>query len=213
MSTFRNATGVTSTQRIARAAALGVAMLIGGGVSAQLAQAAYTVTLEQMGSNVVATGSGAIDLTGMSPLAPGFGGPGLAPNVGDVATGPTALTSVNLYTGFSGPTSFGPGSGAVPDSGTGDAVGIFGDVSVDLLIVPSNYVSDTALSSTSTFDNATIASLGATPGTYKWTWGTGANADSFTLNIEAVAMPEPSSLTVLVIGLACLGMVVRTRRT
>jgi hypothetical protein len=67
MSTFRNATGVTSTHRIARAAALGVAMLIGGGVSAQPAQAAYTVTLEQMGSNVVATGSGTIDLTGLSP--------------------------------------------------------------------------------------------------------------------------------------------------
>ena len=212
MSTFRNATGVTSTQRIARAAALGVAMLIGGGVSAQLAQAAYTVTFEQMGSNVVATGSGTIDLTGLSPNGPGFGGPGLDPNVGSVGTGPTALTSVNFYTGFSGPTSFGPGSGAVPDSGTGDQVAIYGDVSVGLLVVPSNYVSDTALSSTSTFDKATIASLGATPGTYKWTWGTGANADSFTLNIEAVAMPEPASLPLLVMGLAGLGMVVRRRR-
>ena len=84
---------------------------------------------------------------------------------GSVGTGPTALTSVNFYTGFSGPTSFGPGSGAVPDSGTGDQVAIHGDVSVGLLVVPSSYVSDTALSSTSTFDKATIASLGATPGT------------------------------------------------
>ena len=35
-------------------------MLIGGGVSAQLAQAAYTVTFEQVGGNVVATGSGTV---------------------------------------------------------------------------------------------------------------------------------------------------------
>ena len=41
--------------------AFGVALLIGAGLAAP-AQAAYTVTLPQVGSNVVATGSGTIDL-------------------------------------------------------------------------------------------------------------------------------------------------------
>src|SRR5262249_22787531 len=65
-----------------------------------------------------------------------------------------------------------------------------------------------------TWNGATIASLGAIPGTYTWHWGTGANADSFTLNIIAPsAAPEPASLALLAMGLAGLGMVVRTRRS
>ena len=57
-----------------------------------------------------------------------------------------------------------------------------------------------------------FASLGAIPGTYTWTWGTGADADSFTLQIGPAAAPEPASLTLLALGLAGLGMVLRTRR-
>jgi hypothetical protein len=44
-------------------ASLGAAMLIG--LSAPSAQAGYVVDLTQQGSNVVASGSGAIDLTGL----------------------------------------------------------------------------------------------------------------------------------------------------
>ena len=46
----------------------------------------------------------------------------------------------------------------------------------------------------------------------EWTWGTGANADSFTLQIGAAAVPKPASLPLLVMGLAGLGMALRTRR-
>jgi len=54
---------MTFGKRIAGAAALSVAML-GFGLSAAPAQAAYIVTLAQAGSNVVATGSGTIDASG-----------------------------------------------------------------------------------------------------------------------------------------------------
>lgn len=45
--------------------ALGVAMLVAAGLLAPSAQTAYIVTLAQMGTNVVATGRGTIDLTGL----------------------------------------------------------------------------------------------------------------------------------------------------
>lgn len=41
-------------------------MLVGAGLSAPPAQAGYLVTLTQQGSDVVATGSGTIDLTDLS---------------------------------------------------------------------------------------------------------------------------------------------------
>src|SRR5262249_37969983 len=47
---------------------------------------------------------------------------------------------------------------------------------------PHNYVSGAALSDSMTFNNATLATLGVTPGTYVWTWGTRAN-QNFTLKI------------------------------
>jgi hypothetical protein len=45
-------------------------------------------------------------------------------------------------------------------------------------------VSGTQLKNTATYTGQTISSLGLTPGTYTWTWGTGAHADSFVLVIH-----------------------------
>ena len=56
--------------------------------------------------------------------------------------------------------------------------------------MPSGYSGNT-LSDTATYDNQTFNSLGVTHGTYVWNWGSGANADSFTLNIGTVAVPAP----------------------
>jgi hypothetical protein len=63
------------------AAAIGVAMLTGYGLSAQPAQAGYVVDLTQQGANVVETGNGSLDLTALtflttnSPPAGGGTGP------------------------------------------------------------------------------------------------------------------------------------------
>jgi hypothetical protein len=49
-----------------------------------------------------------------------------------------------------------------------------------VLLVPPGYVSETPLSDTATYYNATFSSLGVTPGTYTWTWST----DTFTLDVS-----------------------------
>jgi len=64
-----------------------------------------------------------------------------------------------------------------------------------------------------TFRNATFDSLGATPGTYEWTWGTGAN-QNFTVQIGGPPPKVPdhgSTVGLLLLGLAALITVSRLR--
>jgi hypothetical protein len=76
------------------------------------------------------------------------------------------------------PTSFGSGYTA-PTSFTGDAFGIQnGSLGKDI-IVPIGYTSGSPLSGTATFANKTISSMGLTPGTYLYDWG----SDSIRLQI------------------------------
>src|ERR1700729_2079351 len=193
--------GATSTIRIARAAALGVATLIGAGLSSPPARAAYTVTYEQEGSNVVASGMGTIDLAALSIFENASAEASMAPFEGILDTGPTSFTLVDEYQGaITGPTSFGSGIFTAANSGSGDMVGIsngtvFGQ---PIVTVPSGYVSGAALSDTATYDNTTLSLLGATPGTYTTTWGSGPTEDSFPLDIVApISAPEPGSLALL----------------
>src|SRR5215471_16695194 len=69
----------------------------------------FTVTLKQVGSNVVATGNGPINLTGLT-LTPGFvSGSAVIANYPAVFIGPAAGGFVNIYEGFTGPSNFGSG--------------------------------------------------------------------------------------------------------
>jgi hypothetical protein len=197
-------------------ASLGAAMLIG--LSALSAQAGYVVDLTQQGSNVVATGSGAIDLTGLTFSGSTFLVSVITPSGPDMLAGPSMQSpavQIDGYLGFTGPTNFGSGSEIFADSGSGDLVGIFTLPTLPTgrttLFVPRGYVSDSPLSSTATWDSQTLSSLGATPGTYEWTWGAGAN-QSFTLVIGTGAtggntVPEPSAWAMMLIGFAGLGLI------
>lgn len=193
---------MTFAKRTRGAAAFSVAMLIGCGLSAPLARADYIVTLEQQGNNVIATGSGTLDLAGLE-LTCSSGcstNAGINAIVGAISTGSSArgiAVPSRFYSGFTGPPSFGSGGSTWPGSGSGDTVAI--DGTFKILSVPLDYVSGNALSDASTYDNQTFGILGVTPGTYEWKWGSGATADSFTLNI--VAAPEPSSLALLALPL------------
>jgi hypothetical protein len=171
---------------------------------------AYTVTLQQMGANVVANGSGAINLTGLSFLASGTqGGAILQPPIGAIVTGTTDSANVTFFSGFSGPTSFGSGNGDIASSGSGDRVGIVG--LFGQLSVPDGYVSGAALLSSATWNNATFASLGVIPGTYVWSWGTGLRNQNFTLIIGGAGVPDSGS-TVSLLGFGLLGLAALRRK-
>lgn len=200
------------------AAAPVVLGLLAMGTAANPARASYVVNLEQVGSNVVATGSGSIDTAGLTFVEPGFNGSFLIPSEGAIFTGPLTNFLQDFYSGFTGPTSFGVGGGFDPGSGSGDLVGLqcagsSSGLCHPYLGVPSGYVSGSALSDTSTYDDTTLSSIGVTPGTYVWTWGSGADADSFTLNIGATAIvPEPASLTLFGTAVLSFGAIQRRRR-
>jgi hypothetical protein len=184
--------------RIALAAAVFIA-------SAAAAHASYVVTIEQSGNNVVALGSGTFNITDLDFIGNGSGSGEVSAiqsgqdflNIGD----PTAPFSE--YYGLNGPGAFGSNSTAVDaDSATGDVVSLQQGV---FLVVPAGYVSGATLSSSSTFDDTTLAALGLTPGqSYTWTWGAGNSADSFTIDIAdtTAATPEPFSLALVGTGLA-----------
>jgi hypothetical protein len=176
---------------------------------------AYTVTLEQVGSNVVATGSGAIDLTGLAffkqlPDIPSF----VSAAAGVINTGFPA--NAFRYSGATGPTSFGSGNVFLANTSSGDLVGIAGNVGsspggIGVVTVPESYVSGTALSDSATYSNASFSILGLTPGTYVWTWGTGLPNQNFTLIIGRAGVPDGGS-TVSLLGFALLGLAALRRK-
>jgi hypothetical protein len=201
-------------KRLVDAATLGLAMFIGSGLSAPPAQAAFILTLAEQDSNVFATGSGSIDLAGLN-LHPASSNAGINPPLGAITTGPVNGAPTLLFTGVTGPTSFGSGGLTYPNSGSGDTVGVgTAAIGVDIfriVAVPVDYVSGSALSDNSTYDNQTFSSLGVTPGTYVWTWGTGGRADSFTLDIVTASVPEPSGVWLLALSCGFVMVLARVR--
>jgi PEP-CTERM motif len=183
-----------------------VAILAFGAFAPPSAQAKYLAILEEDGPNVLAAGSGTLDLT---DLAGGHGLDGpihgfVDPALSSFAIGsPEAIATAYDFT-TPPPDGFGPGSFTSASSGTGDPVG----AEVGFLFVPLSYVSGARLSGTSTYLGQSFASLGVTPGTYIWTWGSGEHADSFTLDVGGVIpppVPEPSTWAMMLIGFAGLG--------
>jgi hypothetical protein len=192
------------------AAAIGLGILGGAGLFAQPAHAEFIVTIVQDGSDVVVTGSGTIDLTGLTFVRSDSFISGIWPSEAVLGIGAPGGEAVDVYTGFTGPPNFGTGGSTVPsDSGSGDKVAV--EEPTNELVVPEGYVSGTSLSDSSTYDNATFTSLGLTPGTYTYTWNT--PADSFVIEVGgSSAVPEPANLSLLAAALAMTLVAARCRR-
>lgn len=190
--------------------------------SSQDARADVIMNFTESGSNVVGTASGSIDLAGLTfafwtagggALYPAYPSGGSFAGLGAPGNPPIGVSAYTTGT-ISGPTSFGTGGLAFPNSGSGNPIDIataytgFGTI----IYLPNGYVSGSALSSTSTWNSTTFAALGLTPGTYVYKWGSGDHADSFTVNIGSTnSVPEPGAI--LLLGTSALALVVRRSRT
>lgn len=169
-----------------QSAAVALLLLLSGNTFA-----AYTLYFFESGGNVVASGSGSLNLGALSPAGSGPLSPGVIASAGLVFTG-TAGT-VDAYLGISGPPAFGGGGPVGANAGSGDMVGLDSTMP-GFVFAPAGYVSGAALTSSATWTATSLASLGLTPGTYLWTWGTGPTADSFTVHI---GIPPPASIPTL----------------
>jgi hypothetical protein len=141
------------------------------------------VTIVESGGNVVMSASGSLninDLTLVNPSAGPFSFGGLGVSNATFLMGTNGINAVQ-YSGFTTtPPNFGPGG--VGGSQTSVSGNIFGVIKQGpapySLLVPVGYTTGTAISSSQTFNGQSFVSFGLTPGTYTYTWGSGANADS-----------------------------------
>lgn len=157
---------------------------------------------QEIGGNVVISGSGTLNLAGTTFVGITGTSAGLWPSEAAVVIG--SAGSADIYqAAISGPstTGIGPFASAVLSSGS-----LFGiDIGApNWLVVAQGYVSNSVLTASSTFVG-TFASLGLNLGTYIWSWGEGDNVDSFTLNVGVAAVPVPAGLPLLAAGLGALG--------
>jgi len=194
----------------AKLAVAAACLLLGATVAANASP--YTVTLKQVGSNVVATGDGNIDTSGLSGDGVGPGGSAVEANVAYLILGGGPVWVYDTQS-FTGPTSFGPGSNFTSaNSQLGASAGIYIAGGFEVVIyVPSGYVSDSNISDSATWNNTTLVSLGITPGAYMWSWGAGGTDQSFTLDVVSPT-PLPAALPLFASGLGALGLAAWRRR-
>ena len=180
------------------------------------ALASVIITATQTGADVVFSGSGTLDVSALTSMGNGnllagidFGGEVL------LGANPSGFPAVNFYGAMSEisiPGPFGADLFTPASLGTGPRFGIsvqaFPTQTAPAIVVPAGYVSGDPLSSTSTFSGQTFSSLGINPGTYIWSWGSGANADSLTL---AIQLPEPGTVTLMVVSGLAVGSLRRRR--
>jgi hypothetical protein len=165
------------------------------------ADAAVTLRIVQAGADVIGTGTGSIDtVLGTFPA----GG-------SEIGLGTLGSVSVDGFTAtLSGsPTTFGAGGFFSANSGSGQRFSITPGSIIAQIFLPVGYVSGSSFSDSAEWSHTTIAGLGLTPGVYTYGFGSGASADSITLDI---GVPEPAAWTLLLVGFGGLGAALRLRR-
>jgi len=178
-----------------------VAML--AALSGSAKAALLTFNLKEVGSNVVGTVSGTLNTNALTQSGTRTNTGGLYPSSGGMIVGPE-----QWQYGWAGlvrtASSFGTTNWLPANTMTGDTVGItLGGTKV---YVSPSYVSGNALSGGATWLGNSFATLGITKGTYTMTYNGG--TDSVVLQVEAV--PEPATMTLLVLG--GIATLIRRRR-
>lgn len=169
-------------------------------------QAEYTLTLEEVGGDVVAIGSGSLNLTSLTPVFDMSGWLNmLEPASATIGVGPPSGDASFHGGGVTSPPSLGSGGVRYATSGSGGLVGAYQGM-VPLLMVPLGYVSGTALgTSQTTYAGKSFVTLGLEPGRYVWSWGDGETADTFIVQVGPA--PAGASLDGLRTKVATIGKV------
>lgn len=179
-----------------------------------VSRAAVTIHMQEVGSNVVATLSGAINSLPGAPTQSG----GLGSFNGLRPSGPTMsfaftqvpgvfpVVQVNYYTATAYPSNLGSSSTTLlqANSSTASTTMMFRNLTTGNIMIDQSYVLGTAVTGTLTWNNKTLSSMGVTTGSYVWGWST----DSITLNV----VPEPSALSLLAVGMGGWIALRRVRR-
>lgn len=180
-----------------------VAALASAVLLSSAANAAVQISIQEVGSDVVATTSGSLNLAGLNYVLTGNNTAFLDPSLGYFFS---RAASYDIYTTLTGPTGFGT-SVTTSGTGTGNAFAfsrIFGGVGV-----PAGYSSGSLLSGTTTFGSQTLATMGATPGSYVFT----VPNDTITVQVGTLhavsAVPEPSTWAMMLLGFGAVGGAMR----
>lgn len=160
------------------------------------------LTVEQVGADVVITGSGSIDTSGFSEYGTRNDYNNELSNI-KIFAGPATSSngSIRTWSGLDGALTIGSASSVfTPDSSIASSFGQLFGIEADstpltlggipLLVLPQNYVSGSALSGTSRYSNKTLSQLGLTPGTQTWSVGSGASLQTVQIT-TSVPVPAP----------------------
>jgi hypothetical protein len=177
-----------------------------------VSRAAVTIHMQEVGSNVVATLSGAINSLPGAPTQSGGLGvfSGVRPSGSTMAFGLSKFSGVqtvqmHYYTATTYPSNFGTSTSLLQaNSSTASTTMMFRNLTTGNIMIDQNYVLGTAVTGTLTWNNKTLSSMGVTTGSYVWGWST----DSITLNV----VPEPSALSLLAVGMGGWIVLRRVRR-
>ena len=150
------------------------------------------ITILESGSNVIISGSGSINTTSLTAFGNTVINGRVQPLNGYCQVGSGSSSGVDIYQFLSGtgPTSIGTGGFSFANTGSVAKLGIDGINRV--IWVPQGYTSGAALSSNSTYNAKSLASMGLTVGTYTWNWGSGDTADSLIIQVGSSETPTPT---------------------
>ncbi len=180
-------------QGIALPVFIAASLLMPDSAAAQApAQGAFTVTFSQVGANVVATGTGTINTTGLASAGTSSFGPSIQSGSFGFLLGATPTAAYTSYdVSVAGDPNFGTGFSLFSAStGSGDTAGFSNGGEI---LVPTGYVSGTTLNDTDTWNNTTLAALDLTVGTFTDTYS------YFNPNLSAIRSGALTNGTVTVI--------------
>jgi hypothetical protein len=171
-------------------------------ISALPSQAIIYLQVQQLGNDVVVTGSGKANLTALTFFDDSSTFQNVLTDV-QVFAGPSPFNSgaVDLYNGvISGPTSISSNPLLVeepdPDASTGDLFGIIADLY--RVVLPKGYASNNDLTGVSVFRNISISQLGLVSG--QWTWGNTNDGTFDSINVDVVPAPLPIFASPLILS-------------